>query len=166
MNEPDATRFAKNLLVTIGETHEAGRILTKQELLELTPPLQAPQMLVPVSATIPAKQMSSKLEIIRDPSKEIGTRGSIDDFSHYFRDRFHKLSSAFRDRYDARDAANIASALAAEQNQKVKFIAMVMEKRERQGKLFIQIDDLEDSATVLVSEDCACCLRSRPEDSA
>lgn len=153
MNELDATRFAKNLLITIGETPEAGRILTKEGLLELTEPPQALQIPVPVSGTIPAKQMSSRLEIVRDPSKEIGTGGSIDDFSHYFRDRFHKLSLAFRERYDARDATNIANALSAEQNQKVKFIAMVMEKRERQGKLFLQIDDLEDSATVLVSAD-------------
>lgn len=152
MNEPEATRFAKNLLITIGEKPEAGRILTKQELLEITrtEALQAPQISVPVTTTIPAKQISPRLEIVRDPSKEIGTGGSIDDFSHYFRDRFHKLASAIRERYDARDATSIANALTTEQNQKVKFIAMVMEKRERQRKLFLQIDDLEDAATVLV----------------
>ncbi|MGA2972145.1 MAG: DNA-directed DNA polymerase II small subunit [Candidatus Bathyarchaeia archaeon] len=158
MNEPEATRFAKNLLITIGERPEAGRILTKQELLGITRTevLQAPQIPVPVTTTIPAKQISARLEIVRDPSKEIGTGGSIDDFSHYFRDRFHKLASAIRQRYDARDATSIANALTAEQNQKVKFIAMVMEKRERQSKLFLQIDDLEDAATVLVqSEDRA-----------
>ncbi len=150
LNEPDATRFAKNLLVKIGETPEAGRILTKQELLELTKSPQAPLTPASVSVTIPAKQISSRLEILRDPSKESGTGGSIDDFSHYFRDRFHKLTSALHERYDTRDATNIADALTAEQNKKVKFIAMVMEKRERQRKLFLQIDDLEDAATVLV----------------
>jgi DNA polymerase II small subunit len=151
MDEPEASKFANSLLTTIGHTSEAGRILTKEELLGLAKAQQALEIPAPVATTIPAKQISSRLEILRDPSKEIGTGGSIDDFSHYFRDRFHKLSSAFRDRYDARDAASIATALAAEPNQKVKFIAMVMEKRERQGKLFLQIDDLEDSATVLVS---------------
>ena len=150
LNEPEATRFAKNLLIRIGESPDAGRILTKQELLELTMIPQAPLTPASVSATIPAKQISSRLEILRDPSKESGTGGSIDDFSHYFRDRFHKLTSALHERYDARDATNIANALTAEQNQKVKFIAMVMEKRERQRKLFLQIDDLEDAATVLV----------------
>ncbi len=153
MGEPEASTFAKNLLVTIGEKPNAGPILSKQELMDITSPkpLQASQIPIPVSGTIPAKQISPRLEILRDPSKEIGTGGSIEDFSHYFRDRFHKLASAFRERYDARDATNIAVALAAEQNQKVKLIAMVMEKRERQRKLFLQIDDLEDDATVLVS---------------
>ncbi len=155
MDEPEASRFAKNLLVTIGETPQTGRILSKQELLEITMAKspRASQVPVSVSTTVPAKQITPRLEIIRDPSKEIGTGGSIEDFSHYFRDRFHKLASAFHHRYDARDAASIAAALAAEQNQKVKFIAMVMEKRERGRRLFLQIDDLEDVATVLVSPD-------------
>ncbi len=155
MDEPEASRFAKNLLVTIGENPQTGRILSKQELLDITAayPPQASQIPVPVSTSIPAKQITPRLEIIRDPSKEIGTGGSIEDFSHYFRDRFHKLASAFHHRYDARDAASIAIALAAEQNQKVKFIAMVMEKRERGRRLFLQIDDLEDTATILVSPD-------------
>lgn len=152
MGEAEASTFAKYLLVTIGEEPNAGRILSKQELLEiLTKPPHASQTLAPVSASIPAKQISPRLEIIRDSSKNIGTGGSIEDFSHYFRDRFHKLASALHERYDARDATNIAAALATEQNQRVKFIAMVMEKRERQRKLFLQIDDSEDAATVLVS---------------
>ncbi len=155
MDEPEASRFAKNLLVTIGENPQTGRILSKQEILDITTakPPQASQVPVSVSTTVPAKQITPRLEIIRDPSKEIGTGGSIEDFSHYFRDRFHKLASTFHHRYDARDAASIGAALGAEQNQKVKFIAMVMEKRERGRRLFLQIDDLEDVATVLVSPD-------------
>ena len=151
MKEAEASTVAKNLLITVGEKPDAGHILSKEDLLEMAAPLQVSQIAAPVSLTIPSKQISSRLQILRDPSKEIGTGGSIEDFSHYFRDRFHKLSSAFRHRSDARDATSIAAAMAADHNQKVKFIAMVMEKRERQMKLFLQIDDLEDTATVLVS---------------
>jgi DNA polymerase II small subunit len=150
LNEPDAARFAKNLLITIAENHTTGHILTKEELLDFTKTPQGPEVLAPVSLTIPAKQISPRLEIVRDGSEEIGSGGNIDDFSHYFRDRFHKLTAALHERYDTRDATNIANALTAEQNQKVKFVAMVMEKRERQRKIFLQIDDLEDAATVLV----------------
>jgi DNA polymerase II small subunit len=151
MDEPEASRFANSLRTIFRQTPSAGRILTKEELLDVAKAQQTFAIPAPVTATMPAKQISTRLEIVRDPSREIGTGGSIDDFSHYFRDRFGKLSSAFQSRYDARDATNIGIALATEPNQKVKFIAMVMEKRERQGKLFLQIDDLEDSATVLVS---------------
>jgi DNA polymerase II small subunit len=150
--EPEATGFAKNLLVKIGGKTAHGPVLTKQELIELTTQerLQAPEVAPSVAKSIPAKNISARLEVLRDPSKDIGTGGGIEDFSRYFRDRFRKLSSAFRDRLDARDATTIGPALRAGQNGKVKFIAMIMDKRERQRKLFLQLDDLEDSVTVLV----------------
>lgn len=153
MDEAQASTFAKNLLLTAGDKAKTSHILSKQDLLEFSPhaPLETSQIAVSVSPTIPAKQITPRLEIVRDPSKEIGTGGSIDDFSHYFRDRFQKLARMFRERPDSRDANSLGVALAKDQNQRVKFIAMVMEKRERQRKLFLQLDDLEDAATVLVS---------------
>lgn len=152
MGEIEASTIEKDLLVTIGKNSDSARIISKQELLQITQNEQLPSR-IPASTTqmIPAKQIAPRLEILKDPSKEIGGGGSIDDFSHYFRDRFHKLTSALHQRYDTRDATTIAAAMAAGQNQKVKFIAMVMEKRERQRRLFFQIDDLEDSATIIVS---------------
>lgn len=154
MNEVEATAFAKGLLLRIAEEHRTGGIITKQELLELAEPKPLPKLgITPsMSATeFPAKQISPRIEVVRDPSKEIGTGGSIEDFSHYFRDRYRKLLSAFRERQDTRDGTTIAEALKASQNEKIKVLAMVMEKRERQRRLFLQIDDLEDSATALVS---------------
>ncbi len=153
MEEPEASRFAKNVILSIGDNTNTSHILSRQELLEISthPLLEPPQVQTSVARTIPAKQISSRLEVLRDPSKEIGTGGTIDDFSHYFRDRFQKLNRTFRERPDSRDATSLAVALGQEQNKKVKFTAMVMEKRERQQKLFLQLDDLEDTATVLIS---------------
>ena len=153
MGDDEASSFERTFLLTINERSEAGGILTKQQLMELSSPAFSgnTQILAPVTRSIPAKEIDSRCEVLRDPSKEIGGGGSIEDFSHYFRDRFVKLSAAFAERSDSRDATTLAVALSQSQNQKVKFIAMVMEKRERQRKLFLQLDDLEDSATVLVS---------------
>jgi DNA polymerase II small subunit len=153
MKEAEAETFAKSLLVKIGETPPSDHILTKTELLEIGCPEGTVQLQIPssVSRSIPAKHIAPEIAILKDPSEEIGTGGSIEDFSHYFRDRFQKLLVAFRERSDARDATTVGVALGAGQNEKVKFTAMVMDKRERQRKLFLQIDDLEDSATVLVS---------------
>jgi len=153
MDELQASKFERTLLLTIGQGATGGRILTRQELVELSKPslTEAVAIAAPVAETVPAKGILPRCEVIRDPSKEIGTGGTIADFSHYFRDRFRKLSKAFAARSDARDATTLAAALAQSQNQKVKFIAMVMEKRERQRRLFLQLDDLEDTATVLVS---------------
>jgi len=149
LDEPQA----ENLLSKIGEEPRTSRILTKEELLEFSASRSfgSSQILASVAPVIPAKQMAPRLEILKDPSKEIGTGSGMEDFSHYFRDRFHKLSLRFRERPDSRDASTIGSAMKAAQNEKVKFLAMVMEKRERQRKIFLQIDDLDDNATVLVS---------------
>lgn len=153
MREAEAVTFAKRLLLQISEKPKAGRILTKTELVEISPAKATLELkiLPSVTTSTPAKQMSPRIEILKDPSKHIGTGGSIEDFSHYFRDRYQKLVSAFRQRQDARDATSLGDALKASQNEKIKFFGMVMEKRERQRKQFLQVDDLEDNATVLVS---------------
>ena len=155
LDDPQADKFEKTLLSRIGEEPNASRILTKENLVEFTAPspFGSSQVLASVAPTIPAKQISPRLEILKDPSKQIGTGSGIEDFSHYFRDRFHKLSSRFRERPDSRDAGSIAMAMKAAQNERVKILAMVMEKRERQRRIFLQVDDLEDSTTVLVSPD-------------
>mgnify|MGYP001064616507 CR=1 FL=1 len=152
MDETEAVTIAKDLLLRITQKPPLDPILTKEGLLEIVPPSASP-MPPSLATTMAAKQMSPRVEVVSDPSNEIGTGGGIEDFSHYFRDRFRKLAYAFHERQDARDALGIGLALRADQNEKVKFLAMVMEKRERQSKLFLVVDDLEDGATVLVSPD-------------
>ena len=155
MKEAEATTFARNLLLKIVQKPQSGRILSKTELLEMEmheTPLH-PELLPSVATTIPAKQIASDIKVIKDPSKEIGTGSSINDFSNYFRDRFQKQLDTFRARIDTRDASTVGIALGAAQNEKIKVFGMVMEKRESQRKLFLQIDDLDDNATVLVSPD-------------
>jgi DNA polymerase II small subunit len=151
LEDPEAETFAKNLLLKINEKPPPDRILTKTELLEIGTPQTALEIVPSVTRTIPAKGITPDVQVIKDPSSDIGTGGNIDDFSHYFRDRFQKLTRTFRTRTDARDATSVGVALAAAQNEQIKVLAMVMDKREHQRKLFLQVDDLEDNATVLVS---------------
>ncbi len=151
-----SAEFAKSLLLKIDKKEWPGGILTKERLLELLAPGEATTSEIVPSISrkdIFAKEISPRVEILRDPSKQIGTGETLEDFSHYFRDRFRKLTGAFRERADARDAGTIGEALKASQNEKVKALVMVLERRERKGKLFLQVDDLEDTATVLVSHD-------------
>lgn len=153
MRQTQAATVVKNLLIRNENRPPTARILTKSELIEISLPENPaqPATAPAVAPTIPAKQISARLKVVKDSSKEIGSGGSIDDFSHYFHDRYSKLVKAFHERQDARDAGSIDDALKSAQNEKVKIVAMVMEKRERQRRIFLQIDDLDDSATVLVS---------------
>lgn len=99
---------------------------------------------------LPACDIESRIEVLADATKNITSRGSLDSFVKYFRSRFEKMSMILLERSDVRGARSIASALEAPSNEKVKFIAMIMGKRERGGKIFLDVDDLENTATVLV----------------
>jgi len=97
-----------------------------------------------------AKEVESRIQIIRDPTETIGSGGTIEDFTKHFRDRFHKVSRILRERLDVKDARTLGEALEAGPNERVKFIAMVMEKREKGRRIFLQVDDLENAATILI----------------
>ena len=86
MDETQASKCEKTVLLTITEKPDTSRILTRQRLVEISTPeiSTATQIVASVAQKIPAKQIESKCEVVRDPAKEIGTGGSIDDFSHYF----------------------------------------------------------------------------------
>src|SRR5712692_4435911 len=43
-----------------------------------------------------AEDIESRLEIVSDPSGKLGTTGAFDDFLHYFRNRFDKMSTLFK----------------------------------------------------------------------
>jgi DNA polymerase II small subunit len=153
MNESQASRLGKTLLLTTRQKPSPGRILTKQDFVDLTKSGTGTVTTLSVSRKIPAKQISAQVQVVKDPSKQFETGGGIDDFSQYFRDRFKKLVNVFRQRPDARDASSLAVALKAMQNEKVKFLAMILEKRERNRRIFLEVDDFEDNATVLVTPD-------------
>ena len=100
-----------------------------------------------------AKEIDSCIEVLDDPTDKIGSEGGVDDFKHYFRDRFEKISNILRKRLDARDAISIERALEAAPKERVKIIAMVMNKREGNRYLILEVDDLESTALILVSRD-------------
>ncbi len=71
MKEAEATTFARDLLLKIVQKPPSDRILSKTELLEMEMHENSihPELLPSVSTTIPAKQIASDIEVIKDPSK-------------------------------------------------------------------------------------------------
>jgi len=98
-----------------------------------------------------AKDIDANIRVIDDPTDAICTAGSIEEYLEYFQDRFKKIQRFLRQRMDAKDATPISQALRASINSKVKIIGMITEKREYKQTIFFRIEDLETSATVLVS---------------
>src|SRR3989442_3202495 len=99
-----------------------------------------------------AEDLESRLEVVSDPTGKLGTTGAFDDFLRYFRSRFEKMSSLFRQRVDTRSAGTIADALAGGTNGRGRFVAMVVEKREKANRIFLTVDGYDDEATVLVGD--------------
>src|SRR2546425_9517618 len=97
-----------------------------------------------------AEDLESQLEVVSDPTGKLGTTGAFDDFLHYFRNRFDKISLLFRQRMDTRNAGTISDALSGGSNGRGRFICMVLDKREKGDRIFLIVDDYEDEATVLV----------------
>ena len=98
-----------------------------------------------------AKEVDSEIKILSDPTKKICTTGSLKEYLEYFRDRFEKLKKILRKRMDVKNAIPIAVAKKSPPRSKINFIGMVTEKIESNERLFIKIEDLESSVTVLVS---------------
>ena len=99
--------------------------------------------------TILAREIEADIEVLMDPTTEMGSSGKLDDLVEYFRDRFKRLSALLRQRIDARDAMSISRALRAMPGSDVKLIGMVHTKKEREGKILVILEDEEAKANVL-----------------
>jgi len=97
-----------------------------------------------------AKDVEADVKIIEDPTDELKTTGTLEDYIEYFQDRFKRLSRLLRQRMDMKDAVSISDALRAPNNARAKIICMVTEKRESKRAIFLTIEDLEQTATVCV----------------
>ncbi len=127
------------------------RDVIEKALKEITHEKEVATTRVELRSLIPlAKEISSDLEILRDGNERAESSGTISDFNQYFKDRFEKLSRILRERLDFKDAGNITDALETKYGEKVKMIAIVMDKRERPNQIFIEIEDTENSATLMV----------------
>ena len=98
-----------------------------------------------------AKDVEDGMKILMDPTKKVCTTGSINEYLEYFQDRFERLKKILRKRMDVKNAIPISVALKARTKSKINIIGMVTEKIENKERLFVKIEDLEASATILVS---------------
>lgn len=102
-----------------------------------------------------AKDVDSSIKIINDPTDQICTSGSLEEYLQYFQDRFNRIRKLLNKRIDARDAMPISEALKASANSKVKIIGMITQRRESKQRIFLTFEDLEASVTVLVPQNVA-----------
>ncbi|MCW4010833.1 MAG: DNA-directed DNA polymerase II small subunit [Candidatus Bathyarchaeota archaeon] len=97
-----------------------------------------------------AKDVESEINVLEDPTGKLSSNGSMEDFLHYFQDRFKRMEKLLRQRMDLRAATPISEALKSQAKAKLKIIGMVTEKREAKQQLLVTIEDLNATATILV----------------
>lgn len=94
-----------------------------------------------------SEDVEARLDVVSDPTGKLGTTGAFDDFLHYFRNRFERMSELFKQRLDTRPSGNISDALSGGRS---RFICMVVDKREKNDRITLTVDDYEDEAVVLI----------------
>ncbi len=99
-----------------------------------------------------AKDIAKDIKVLEDPTSKICTTGSIDEYLGYFQDRFKRIRALLRKRMDSRNAASIKEAFRTASRSRVKVFCMVTDKRESKYGVFLKIEDLEASVTVLVPQ--------------
>ncbi len=99
-----------------------------------------------------AKEVESKIEVLRDPTNRIASGGSLEDFSSYFKDRFKRLVKILSQRLDVKGYISVKDALKERSGAKIKVVGMVSEKVFRGKKIFFTIEDFEAAASVIVQQ--------------
>jgi DNA polymerase II small subunit len=97
-----------------------------------------------------AKDVESQIKVLEDPTGQLSSNGTMEEFLEYFQDRFKRMEKLLRQRMDLKAATPISEAQKSQAKTKLKIIGMVTEKREAKQQLLITLEDLNASATILV----------------
>jgi len=105
------------------------------------------------SSHLNAREIVSDIEIISDPSGKTMGGKDIDDFLHYFRDRFEKLSSLLKMRRDVEGYIPIKAVKNLNTKDEIKIIGMVKEKRStKTGNIRFELEDLEENIQAFTTD--------------
>jgi DNA polymerase II small subunit len=98
-----------------------------------------------------SKDVEAKISVIEDPTGKLTSNGTIEEYLQYFQDRFKRMERLLRQRIDVRAATPISEAEKSPPKAKLKIICMITEKRESKRNTILTVEDLQTTATVLVT---------------
>lgn len=98
-----------------------------------------------------AKDVEANINVIEDPTGKLTSNGTIGEYMQYFQDRFKRVESLLRQRIDVRAATPISEAVKSPAKTKLKIICMIAEKRESKRNIILTVEDLQSTATILVT---------------
>jgi len=98
-----------------------------------------------------AKKVDADFHVIEDATSKFTSNGTMEDYLQYFQDRFKRLERLLRQRIDVKAATPIQEALKSQAKTKLKIICMITERRESKKNIILTVEDLQTSATALVT---------------
>ena len=133
----DATIIDRSMLQKAREEHERR---------------QEPSTLITAKTVVKplAKEHDGEITVLDTGVAE--SSGNLDGFIDYFRSRFNSIEKILRQRIDMRDAVTIGRTFGMPVKTEVKVIGIVTDKRSSGSRLFIELEDAEDSITVMASD--------------
>ena len=110
-----------------------------------------------------AKDIEPQIKVIDDPASKLSANGTIEDYIQYFKDRFKRLEKLLRQRIDVKAATPILEALKSQPKTKLKIVCMISEKREAKQHTILTVEDLQGTATVLITRNAPEELRKKAQ---
>ena len=144
----------RKALRVAGSSTENITILDREFLQGVSESPEQPKREVLTGVNAIVKPLASQHEAEIQVLNEMKGRsiGDLDSFMDYFRNRFSKIERILRNRMDMRDAVSIGSILKMPLKSKAKVIGLVTDKRASGSRLFVELEDTEDSITVMASD--------------
>lgn len=104
-----------------------------------------------------AREVEKEIHVFKDPTRELKSQGTIEDFLANFRDRYDRLKRIITQRVDGKGIISIQATKyeqtlsKGKQDRTVKIVGMVSNKRTTKGgNLFFELEDPTGQTSVIV----------------
>jgi DNA polymerase II small subunit len=116
--------------------------------------LQIPQ---PTSSKRLAEGIKADIQVLKDPTPELKSKGTIDDFSKNFLDRYYRLRDIITQRVDGKGIIDIKYACETNKSQvkekTVKIVGIVTNKTStKSGNIALEVEDPTGRITVIIQQ--------------
>jgi DNA polymerase II small subunit len=104
-----------------------------------------------------AESVKTDIQILKDPTPDLQSKGTIDDFTHNFQDRYYRLRDIIAQRVDGRGILDIQSLTESNDSKgkesTVKIIGIVSNKTPtKSGNIALEVEDPTGRITVIVQK--------------
>jgi len=115
------------------------------------------QISKPTSRMRLAEDVKADIQILKDPTPELQSKGTIDDFTHNFQDRYFRLRDIIAQRVDGKGITDIQyvneTSDSKSKEKTVKIIGMVSNKTStKSGNIALQVEDPTGHITVIIQQ--------------